>query len=269
MPRGNQPRQPQRQSQSQQGSVNTAQKRTAARSPTIELGIPALLYGQSLALIPFAFWIGILGMSLSALWLGWLLFRFYTGKVPRWSAAIVTMAAHAVILWIFFKPPPMRVDLLPSLANYPDGTDVYGITWKSNYSELSVALFNDADIDYINVDVRIQTNLGFEKGVIVPGVNQCSLGFDMDIPGHRLSDARLTPVNPKDQEVFLPFLTPFGGSLYRLRCARFASKSRIDAVFAITAPSAKREVPGRAMLSGDYETNFWSRPVIQCLQGKC
>jgi hypothetical protein len=187
MPRGNQPRQPQRQSQSQQGSVNTAQKRTAARSPTIELGIPALLYGQSLALIPFAFWIGILGMSLSALWLGWLLFRFYTGKVPRWSAAIVTMAAHAVILWIFFKPPPMRVDLLPSLANYPDGTDVYGITWKSNYSELSVALFNDADIDYINVDVRIQTNLGFEKGVIVPGVNQCSLGFDMDIPGHRLS----------------------------------------------------------------------------------
>jgi hypothetical protein len=220
--------------------------------------------------MPFAFWFGIFGISVAAFWLGWLLYRFYTSKILKLTAVIILITAHAIVLWIFFEPPPMRVDLFSNLANYPDGTDVYGITWKSNYSELGVALFNDADIDYVNVDIRIRTNLGFEKGVIVPGVNQCSLGFDMDTPGRpRITDARLTPVDPKGQEVFIPVLTPSGGSLYRLRCARFASKSRIDAVFATTASSDKREPPRRAMLSGDYEANFWPRHVIQCLQGNC
>jgi hypothetical protein len=167
------------------------------------------------------------------------------------TGVIVSAAVYGVILWILFRPPDIRIDLFSKPGNYPEGTDIYGIKWRSNYSELGIALFNDANIDYINLD------------------NQCSLSFAL--PGPEITDITITPADAKSKAPSIPLLTPSGGSLYRMRCARFASKSRIDARFAITADSAQRVEPQWGMLSADYEANFMPRHsfVPRCFKGNC
>jgi hypothetical protein len=139
------------------------------------LGIPGLLFAQGFALLPFSFCFGIGCMCLALFISWWALFRvFHRGEtLKRWVGVIGTTAVFAFILWILYRPPLIAVFLISTPDNYPEGTDIYGIKWKPNFSELSVVLLNDSDVDFINLDVLIRTNLGFEGGGIAPGVNQC------------------------------------------------------------------------------------------------
>jgi hypothetical protein len=269
--RGNQPPQTQRQPQSQPGTSKTSQKGSAGQSSIIGLGIPGLLFAQGFALLPFSFRAGIACMSLALVLSWWALFRvFHRGEtLKRWAGVIGTAVTFVLILWILYRPPLITVFLFSTPGNYPEGADIYGIKWKPNYSELSVVLVNESDVDFLNLDVLIRTNLSFENGGIAPGVNQCSLGFEL--PGPKILEATLTPADPKSKAPSIPLLTPSGGSLYRMRCTRFASKSRIDARFAIVADSAQHVEPQWAKLAADYDANFWPkhRFVPQCFKGNC
>jgi hypothetical protein len=262
--------QPGRQAQSQSGAVKRKpQSATGTQSAIVGLGIPGVLFGQGLALIPFSFAACTFFMSIAVI-LSWLvLFQTFREMSKRLAGVLISLALLGTTLWVILVPAPLRAFLFSNPGNYPEGTDIYGIKWKPNFSELSIITSNDSDIDYTHFDVslRVGPDLAFETGGMAPGINQCSLGIE--VPESWL-DLRLTSTD-KNKPSSIPLLAPTAGSLYRIRCATFLSKSKIDARIAITSRNDQHVEPQWAAMLVDFDASFRHRHHFfkQCFKVNC
>ena len=243
----------------------------AGQSWIVSLGVPGVLFGQGLALIPLNIWAGIGFMTAAVALSCGLIFRaFHRGQATkRWVGVFCTLAVFGITLRIILIPAPMRALIFENPGNYQEGTDVYGIKWKPNYSELGFLLVNDGDMDYIDLDILVGINpgMGFESGGIAPGINQCWLGVEH--PGE-MFDLKLTSTD-KSKPLSIPLLAPTSGSRYRVRCATLASKSRIEVRLAVIAENGQHVEPLWAALSSDFDASFRHRHrfFTQCFKGNC
>jgi hypothetical protein len=161
-------------------------------------------------------------------------------------------------------------------GNFIDGTNIYGIEWKNNYSELSIIITNDTNVNYTDLDIYIRTDMMIAAGGIAPGVNQCFT--EGDIPGLSVAGQRFTVHGMEGGPLEIPLfnMQVKKSSIYRIRCARTAAKSRIDAEFAIVAGGFDLNPPPKiqakwAKVSMDYDASFRHRPRFfkQCFIDDC
>jgi hypothetical protein len=247
-----------------------SQTGSATQSAIIGLGIPGVLFGQGLALMPFSFRACILFLSIAVLLACGVLVQIFHGQPKKISAGVISgLAVLGVTLWIILVPAPVRGVLFSNPGNYTEGTDVYGVKWKAKFSELGIVLSNDGDKDYTNLDIllRVGPDLGFETGGIAPGINQCSFGVER--PEGWL-DLRISSTD-KNKPWSAPLLAPTSGSLYRIRCPTLVSNSKIEARIAIVSRNDQHVEPQWVAMSVDFEASFrhrhWFFP--QCFKGSC
>jgi hypothetical protein len=255
----------------------TTTRSDAAQSAIVRLSIPSLVFGLGFTMIQRNFWAGIALMTVAIPLFWWMIFRVFRTeeRYQRLSGVLITSALYLLILWILLVPAPLDVLLFAEPGNYPEGTNIYGIEWKPNFSELGIVLTNDTDIDYTNLDVYLRTDLMIANGGVAPGTNQCSI--EADLPGVSIADARLTATDEKGNKFSLPVFDrsrPIIATDYRMRCARFAGKSKIDSRFSIVGKdlfSGSHIQPKWGKLSADYDASFRhrSRFFKQCFVANC
>jgi hypothetical protein len=221
----------------------------------LQFGIPVAAVGIGVSIMGWTnFWFGLGVATIAYAFLVFDLLRFLEHR-KTWERIIVGISALMLYLffaWTIFVPTPLDVLLFSTPGNYDENTDIYGIKWKSNFTELGIVIENDTGTNYTDLDAYIRTDVTIATGAISSGgVNQCSL--EADLPGLQIAGAQLNIVGTqKSIPLFLNRLNP--ATIYRLRCPRVASKSRVDARFAVVgAPGNNKVQPRWAKLSAEYD----------------
>jgi hypothetical protein len=251
--------------------ANTGQQ-VPQQSWFVQFGIPFGAVGIGLSMMGWTnFWLGLAIASIAYGFLAIDLVRFlrHPKKWQRVAAAIVGAGLYIYFLWNVLVPAPLNVLLAADAANYPVDTDIYGIKWKPHFTELVLVISNDTDTSYTDLDAYIRTDITTQTGALEPGgVNQCSL--EASLPGLNIAGAQLTAVETHQSiPLFLNRLTP--ASIYRLRCPRLASKSRVDARFALVGPAVGKVQARWAKLSTEYDASYRHRSSFfkQCFVANC
>jgi hypothetical protein len=240
----------------------------AGQSAIVELGIPALIFGLGstiLGFTDFAFGIAVMGVSLLLFW--WILYRRFNNKV--WIVSIiVSISLFGVLLAIVYKPAPLSFLIELNSTTYTNGADINGIKWQPHFTEMDVVINNATDHDYSGLDVYVKIDALLSGGGISPGVNQCNIGPDL---------ASVGPFTVKGIE--LPFrlfsgTRPILASIYRMRCDKFISRSKIDIVFAVVSSvplDRTKTQPRWSALQIDYTAIFRPRHcfIKRCFMDDC
>ena len=151
--------------------------RPATPTAIVGLGIPSLVFGLGVAMIPIQFIAAFIIMTLSALLFCWMLWHVFPRehKFKRWIGVVVCVIAYAIIWRLVWMPAGISDPLLHAeVANYPNDTDIYGIKWRPQYSELTSVIYNGAANDLTNLDIYVKTDLIIVEAAFAPGINSCS-----------------------------------------------------------------------------------------------
>jgi hypothetical protein len=96
----------------------------------VALGIVPLVFALGFAMTGYInFWLGICIMSVAAFGFA-ISFWFATPTVTskqRWSGVAGILAVYALTLWFVFVPAPIDVLIVPTGANYEEGSVVNGL----------------------------------------------------------------------------------------------------------------------------------------------
>lgn len=160
-----------RQKANRASMLSAPKRRKAFLQYLFRIGLPLFLIGLGVGLMldtPSAwFWIGA-----SAFFLGVILLA-YQIQHEKWFQGLQLMAEIGVdlifavifvlsVIWIF-APAPLVIRDEPRLPKYVVGADVWGIKWEPSFSELDIHVENDSDNDYLNVIIRVETDLGIQQ----------------------------------------------------------------------------------------------------------
>ena len=124
------------------------------------------------------FLVGLAGMIFTSFFwpaIGLLAVAFLAGIVDVWRERDLPMPAKIAIsaaicgigIWIakvvVFYPAPIETSSSWFKADYPDGTNVSGINWKSGYSELRVSFHNQSERDYDDAEFLLSIPQAFDE----------------------------------------------------------------------------------------------------------
>ena len=131
------------------------------------------------------FWAGV-GLCILA-WLFFIVdwFRVSRGmpNITKFFGTLVPNILLILVIWIAIRPAPLEISFDAPNMDYSEGSDLHGIKWISQYSELRITLANRTDNEYDNVDVFISTNISIAQIVTVGDhincVNAPNLRYDM------------------------------------------------------------------------------------------
>lgn len=226
-------------------------------------GWPLALLGIGVGLFftPY-FWMGI---SLSIL--GGVLLAVDVWKevvVPahtRGSKIIFTAACLTVLssfsFWLF-RPVPLILRAVSTVPEYSIGSNIDGIYWEEEYSEMRLTIRNPSETDYENFDVEISTDLTIEGLQKTDGLASCTIApVGETFQATRQTMAGGKPVGPAvmDDPNYKAIAIDKNGSpvafsggtspSYRIRCDRFPANSRSSFVAALSVrnPFVKNKYP--------------------------
>jgi hypothetical protein len=94
------------------------------------------------------------------------------------------------MIWAIWVPNSIALDLDSTSGNYSIDTDIYGIKWQLNYTELTVILDNRSDNDLTNIDIKLRTDLTIVSVAVAPGINSCTSGQIQTDGTHRTQSFR-------------------------------------------------------------------------------
>ena len=160
---------------------------------------------------------------------------------------------------IVFTPAPLSITYESDPAYFRQGTDIHGISWAPEYSELIVTFHNFSSHSFDDFDMTIGTDMAIAKIVqdtSIGGVSIVPEGSQIDI--HMLGGSAGGP--PKEE--VLPSI-PGVGTRYRVVCNRLPSKTSLMIVAAVMDPkklsglnpspdNQKKLLPEWASVEGSY-----------------
>ncbi len=220
----------------------------------IKLGVPTLAITLGFGMISHLnFWFGIGLATLGGASLALDAWRRTVGKtlMLRVGITCLPLVGYAAMLPFVFIVAPLDVLMLTFPAGtYVEGADINGITWKSSFAPLKIAVRNETSLDYTNVDMYVRTNLAIDQIGLASGVSRCVA--TATIAGATISN------------------------FYRVQCDKIAPSSRIDIALALVGRDTSHQLDSRtspawAALSAEYDaanrrrTRFFSRCfLISC-----
>jgi hypothetical protein len=212
----------------------------------------------------------VLGAAFAILWfaIDWTVLSRGLGIIVRATGCGACLLAAAFVGWIAFRPAPLDVLIALAPANYPSGTNVFGVAWRPEFFPLNIAISNETDREYDGFDSYLRTDIAIAHIGVRPSINQCVA--TVENPYGSINGAALVTGN-----VAIPLFDNERASstFYRLRCDKIAANSRIEFVVAailgapVASPSTK---PKWAALSARYTVNRERRAFVsQCFVDSC
>ena len=96
-------------------------------------------------------------------------------KVSKRIFGIVCSSILVVFAVWLFLPVPLQLSVQSLIPKYGSGSNLYGIPWSDNFSRLDFTLRNDSDVDYVDFDAEISTDLTFEGIKQTDGIVTCAI----------------------------------------------------------------------------------------------
>jgi hypothetical protein len=245
----------------------------SAQQAFLVLGIPALGFGLGFAMIQINFWVGIGLMTLFVPLFWWLISRAFTEQ--EWIKRLVGVAGSivifGVILWAVWVPASVHFAFGNESVDHPSGSEINGIKWREDFSQLTVLIYNYGSADLRNLDIYITTDLLIAGAGIGPGLNTCSAEA---VPANMTIGSMATIYTDSSGNIIeIPWTDQnkkIASSLYRIKCDGLASKSKIEIKLPILVKDWTRGEPKRqvrwAVLWVSYSAGY--RPV-HMTQSKC
>jgi hypothetical protein len=243
----------------------------------VRMGVPLGLVVSGVSLIAAnLFWVGVVVLYIGLLLLAWDLDyeAFFLGW-PRSVRIIMGIVYLLAILiasqrWVF-RPAPFETMATSRISAYGKGSNINGISWRPEYSELQFYIKNPSAFDYDNFDAEISTNLVMSGLRPLRILSNCNIaGTHQDTTIHWQHMVGGVPVGPADDPNFdykvIPIdkngkalLPPSGGDWsYRIRCDKIPAETQFDffaalEVFNQTTP----ETQIGATVFGDPQAASW------------
>lgn len=248
----------------------SALKRDSKKDPAAQFRTPTLKYveisGATGVLIAIAvvvltpfFWVAV-----GAFYLAMALFLFcilkeklVIGSKTAFLLGTVTLVGLSLKYVVFFDPA-IHLFAQSSLAYFKTGTSVYGIPWQPAYSELRVAIKNDSDRDYENLDVKILPNAMVDKFVQVSTLSSCE-SIDPTVE-YSVFAHGTDPVTGKPFDE--PAIRGPNNLGIRVKCTPLPKHSSVQMVFAtmnseMPSVEPKEKRPATAVrIVGDYSVTY-------------
>lgn len=157
---------------------NQAKERAVKYATKIGLPLVLIAIGISLFFTP-NFWTGVIVFCIGI----WLATRDiakqpFVRRLKRRDKILLRIAyVVAVVLfaWWLFRPVQVELQASSSVPAYGEGTDMNGIRWTKEYSELRLSVRNNSDIDYDNLDIAIGTDETFIDLRQTSGLASCTI----------------------------------------------------------------------------------------------
>jgi hypothetical protein len=182
---------------------------------SLPLAILGIVVGVGFAMIPLNFWVGIAISAISELLLLIALFILVQNRRIRMLSIASAIIAYSVIVFALWVPNSIAPLLASDPGNYPKDTEIYGIKWQLNFSELTLVLDNRSDNDLTNLDIYVRTDLTIVAVGMAPGINTCSSEPYMPVA---IASARVTQQGGEANQNDIPLLKGHvSASVYRLR----------------------------------------------------
>ena len=131
--------------------------------PCATTGLPLTAYAAGFAVMLGStdlFWFGVVAaiaacFAVSAIW------TVLSSDRPLavrlfWYLPSILLAAP--ILWLAFRPEILTIEGIFITDRYAQGTNVNGITWKEEFSEVAVIISNNTAMRFENVTVWLRTD---------------------------------------------------------------------------------------------------------------
>lgn len=201
------------------------------------LGVALALEGTSVApwLYPYAMALVYLGCA-ALLW-GALNGHWHQyWAIRAFIALIVLMFGYQWTSRIVLAKVPLTVLEDRGWGDYPDGTDIGGIKWKKNWSDLRIYLVNPSDYDEKNIKLEISVDGMMQQIVQVSPVCQGFSAFP-DAPPMFTS---LTDPNTGKEES----MPPSGSAIsrnFRVVCDELPRKSNTDLIIPVISTDFGRD----------------------------
>jgi hypothetical protein len=167
-------------------------------------------------------------------------------------------------LWIL-RPAEIELRATSKVPVYGPGSNISGIPWQPEYSELDLTLRNASQHDYDNLDIEISTDLMFEDLRQQTGLASCAIarsGEPFETTSQKIIGG--VPVGPADTagaDRKIVALDKLGQVIslsgksnrtYRIRCDKFPASSQNNFVAALTAVNP--------FIGGRPPTNLYALP---------
>jgi hypothetical protein len=213
------------------------------------VGVVGILAGGAGIVLGAYFWwaVGFVYLGLTVLLVDSLLEK--CGPIIK-GALIVGVVFLSATFTVGFVWLDARLDIssTSALANYPEGTDVYGIKWKPHYSELKVGFYNPTSRDYDDLDVLIRP-----VGVMTIAIAQvgtfppCSWGRTV-----------LTSATTRSTETDGDRRMELSGSTvpFRVRCPKLPKDATLQVVIATRGIPKQMPVPAKGQPAEDFVRNL-------------
>lgn len=243
----------------------------------IRVGVPLgiIAIGVGLMTTPMSFWLGMIlfyvGLALLAFDIAFEeFFQRIPGKVQvimglLYVGAIILASFH----WIFV-PAPLEIWAESSAPVYGEGSDIEGISWEPQYSEMHFWIKNPSSSEYSNFEAEISTD------EVIAGVRETNGESDCKIasthqsliiqgqehtPDSKLIGQAGNPIRGQHAWVIpldkngKPIVPVSGGDWsYKIRCDAIPANSEIDFFVALEVVV---DDPSRNMLFGPPTPASW------------
>ena len=191
----------------------------------------SLFYGPN-------FWTGV-----ALFYLGFLFLTFHVARQafvkrlhPRIKRCLRIVFTLGLIFFtvILLRPASIEIQATSNVPLYGPDSDINGIHWKKEYSELRLIIRNTSAIDYDNLDIAITTDLTFANLRQASGLASCAIapeGEPFTTTSQRLVGG--APVGPADtsgeheavvavdQDGRVISISGGVNQTYRIRCEKF------------------------------------------------
>lgn len=171
---------------------------------------------------------------------------------------------------IVFVHAPLKLTARVSGGYYADHTNIAGIDWNVQFSELRIDLTNNTDIDYESLDLTINPHTPIYSSWVA-GVSQFSNvpettfilnPLNMNVTGHGV-----------DPKTAMPFDVPFTSGAFaggfRMLCKKLPKHSTMQIVVALSngvppplwVMGTRKKIPTNVLIKGSYSARWRDRDI--------
>jgi hypothetical protein len=222
-------------------------------------GIASFIFGLGTMIFAGWYWVGVVLIYVAFLLVATdLWFETSLSKSARVIGIIlIALVIAGFSVGFVFVDAPLPVTAYVTDGEYPEGTDISGIPWKPQFTELRVQFDNNTDRTYEDLNIVIRPNDAV--AAITQSTNVPSVSFeDKNDMSERIVDVDLG--TGMKRTIPLDLLATDAG--YRMRCPRLAGQTVVRVVMALADvrwnpnPPSSVRLPSEIMREPEYIQKF-------------
>ncbi len=143
--------------------------------------------------------------------------------------------AFAIITIVALQQAPINITAHLMEGNYPPETEISGIKWKDNLTDMRIYVRNPTKYDYTDLNFLVQTDLVIAGiGMLDNKFGKCAFSSHSDV-----KPEYLTGIDEHGKRITIPFVphpeVQDIASIYRIRCDKLIAKDEFEFVLGLVS----------------------------------